>query len=91
MSLALRKTSQFEKDVKRMVKRGLPIQELTAVIDLLLEQAPLPEKFHDHPLVGNYIGFRECHIRPDWLLIYTIHSQRLILTCMRTGTHNDLF
>ena len=91
MSLALRKTSQFEKDVKRMVKRGLPIKELTAVIDRLLEQSPLPEKFHDHPLVGNYIGFRECHIRPDWLLIYTIHSQRLVLTCMRTGTHNDLF
>ena len=91
MKLALRKTSQFEKDVKRMVKRGMPIQELTAVIDLLLTQTPLPEKYRDHPLVGNYIGFRECHVQPDWLLIYTIHKQRLILTCMRTGTHNDLF
>ena len=59
MSLALRKTSQFEKDVKRMAKRGMPIHELTAVIDLLLEQTPLPEKFHDHPPVGNHIGFRE--------------------------------
>jgi mRNA interferase YafQ len=91
MRLALRKTSQFEKDVKRLAKRGLPIQELTTVIDLLLEQSPLPAKFHDHPLVGNYTGFRECHIRPDWLLIYTIHAERLVLTCMRTGTHSDLF
>ena len=70
MSLTLRKTSQFAKDVKRMVKRGLPIQELTQVIDLLLEQTPLPENYRDHPLVGDYSGFRECHIRPDWLLIY---------------------
>ncbi len=62
MKLALRKTSQFEKDVKRMAKRGMPIQELTNVIDLLLEQTPLPEKYRDHPLVGNYTGFRECHI-----------------------------
>ena len=91
MKLALRKTSQFEKDVKRMAKRGMPIQELTNVIDLLLEQTPLPEKYRDHPLVGIYTGFRECHIRPDWLLIYTIHNERLILTCMRTGTHSDLF
>ena len=91
MRLALRKTSQFEKDVRRIVRRGLPIQELTMVIDILLEQTPLPEKYRDHPLVGNYSGFRECHIRPDWLLIYTIHAERLVLTCMRTGTHSDLF
>ena len=74
-----------------MAKRGLPIEELTAVIDLLLEQSPLPDQYHDHPLFGNYSGFRECHVRPDWLLIYTIHSERLVLTCMRTGTHSDLF
>ena len=91
MKLALRKTSQFEKDVKRMAKRGMPIQELTAVIDMLLEQTPLAEKYRDHSLVGNYSGFRECHVRPDWLLIYTIHADRLVLTCMRTGTHSDLF
>jgi len=91
MSLELRKTRQFEKDVKRMAKRGMNIQELTTVIDLLLTQEPLPEKYQDHPLVGNFIGFRECHVRPDWLLIYTIHAERLVLTCMRTGTHSDLF
>ena len=91
MSLGLRKTRQFEKDVKRMAKRGMPIPELTQVINLLLEQTPLLEKYRDHALTGDYSGFRECHIRPDWLLIYTIHSERLILTCMRTGTHSDLF
>ncbi|MGN0878564.1 MAG: type II toxin-antitoxin system YafQ family toxin [Oligosphaeraceae bacterium] len=74
-----------------MARRGLPMQELVVVIDLLLTQSPLPMKYHDHPLVGNYEGFRECHIRPDWLLIYTIHHERLVLTCMRTGTHSDLF
>ncbi|MBR4251178.1 MAG: type II toxin-antitoxin system YafQ family toxin [Kiritimatiellae bacterium] len=91
MSLVLRKTRQFEKDVKRMAKRGMPLRELTDVIDLLLAQTPLPEKHRDHPLVGDYIGFRECHIRPDWLLIYTIQAEKLILTCTRTGTHSDLF
>ena len=74
-----------------MAKRGMSMQKLTTVIDLLLEQNSLPEKYHDHPLVGNYSGFRECHVQPDWLLIYTIHDERLILTCMRTGTHSDLF
>ena len=91
MSLILRKTSQFEKDVKRMAKRGMPLGELMTVIDLLLTQTPLPEKHRDHALVGKFAGFRECHIRPDWLLIYIIRSDRLVLTCMRTGTHSDLF
>ena len=90
MKLALRKTSQFEKDVKRMAKRGMPIQELTNVIDLLLEQTPLPEKYRDHPLVGNYAGFRECHIEPDWLLIYLIDGSEMVLTLTRTGSHSDL-
>ena len=91
MRLGLRKTRQFEKDLKRMAKRGMPLRELETVIDRLLEQIPLPEKYRDHPLVGDYTGFRECHVRPDWLLIYTIKAERLVLTCMRTGTHSDLF
>ncbi len=91
MRLGLRKTRQFEKDLKRMAKRGMPLRELETVIDRLLEQIPLPEKYRDHPLVGDYTGFRECHVRPDWLLIYTIQAERLVLTCMRTGTHSDLF
>ena len=91
MRMELRKTRQFEKDVKRMAKRGVPLRELEMVIDLLLEQIPLPEKYRDHPLIGDYTGFRECHVRPDWLLIYTIQADLLVLTCMRTGTHSDLF
>ena len=91
MRLGLRKTRQFEKDLKRMAKRGMPLRELETVIDRLLDQTPLPEKYRDHPLVGDYAGFRECHVRPDWLLIYMVQADRLILTCMRTGTHSDLF
>ena len=91
MRLGLRKTRQFEKDLKRMAKRGMPLRELETVIDRLLDQTPLPEKHRDHPLVGDYAGFRECHVRPDWLLIYMVQAERLILTCMRTGTHSDLF
>ena len=91
MRLGLRKTRQFEKDLKRMAKRGMPLRELETVIDRLLDQTPLPEKYRDHPLVGDYAGFRECHVRPDWLLIYMVQADRLVLTCMRTGTHNDLF
>ena len=91
MRLGLRKTRQFEKDLKRMAKRGMPLRELETVIDRLLDQTPLPEKHRDHPLVGDYAGFRECHVRPDWLLIYMVQADRLILTCMRTGTHSDLF
>ena len=91
MRLGLRKTRQFEKDLKRMAKRGMPLRELETVIDRLLDQNPLPEKYRDHPLVGDYAGFRECHVRPDWLLIYMVQADRLILTCMRTGTHSDLF
>ena len=91
MKLGLRKTRQFEKDLKRMAKRGMPLRELETVIDRLLDQTPLPEKHRDHPLVGDYAGFRECHVRPDWLLIYMVQADRLILTCMRTGTHSDLF
>ena len=91
MRLGLRKTRQFEKDLKRMAKRGMPLRELETVIDRLLDQTPLPEKHRDHPLVGDYAGFRECHVRPDWVLIYMVQADRLVLTCMRTGTHSDLF
>ena len=91
MRLGLRKTRQFEKDLKRMAKRGMPLRELETVIDRLLDQTPLPEKHRDHPLVGDYAGFRECHVRPDWPLIYMVQADRLVLTCMRTGTHSDLF
>lgn len=89
--LELETTSQFRKDFKRIKKRGYDTGLLQAVIGMLLEEQPLDAKYKDHPLSGNYIGFRECHILPDWLLIYCISRKRLILTAARTGTHSDLF
>ena len=88
--LILRTTGKFRKDYKLAKKRGLPMEELEIVLQTLLEERPLEEKHRDHALSGNYIGFRECHIRPDWLLIYTIDSGNLILTAARTGSHSDL-
>ncbi len=89
--LTLHPTSKFKKDLKRIKKRGNDINKLNAVIDILLNEKPLPETYLDHPLSGNYIGFRECHISPDWLLIYAINKDKLILTASRTGSHSDLF
>ena len=91
MSLQLASTTQFKKDYKRAKKRGLDMGELRVVLGLLCEQQPLGEKHRDHALTGPYKGFRECHIRPDWLLIYAIDGERLVLTASRTGTHADLF
>jgi mRNA interferase YafQ len=84
-------TTKFDRDMKRIVKRGLDISLMDAVIQTLIEEKPLDPKHKDHPLKGNYAGFRECHILPNWLLIYTIDHNRLILTASRTGTHSDLF
>lgn len=64
---------------------------LVDVIDTLLAEKPLPERHRDHALTGNYKGFRECHIQPDWLLIYAVQKEALVLTASRTGTHSDLF
>lgn len=64
---------------------------LEEVIDLLLNEQPLDKHYHDHGLIGNYASFRECHILPDWLLIYTTDKEKLILTASRTGSHADLF
>jgi mRNA interferase YafQ len=89
--LTLHTTSQFRKDEKLVRKRGLNTALLKSVIQTLLEEKPLAPKHKDHPLVGNYTGFRECHILPNWLLIYTVDKSRLILTASRTGTHTDLF
>ena len=89
--LTLHTTGQFRKDEKLARKRGLNISLLKTVIQNLLEEKTLGPKYKDHPLVGNYTGFRECHIKPDWLLIYTVDKGRLILTASRTGTHSELF
>ena len=84
-------TTQFKKDLKRIKKRGLDLNSLKFVLDTIQKQETLPLKYKDHALVGNYKGFRECHIEPDWLLIYTISNEKLILTASRTGSHSDLF
>ena len=89
--LTLKTTAKFRKDYKRMKSQGKDMSLLENVIDTLLEEKPLEAKHRDHPLSGSYIGFRECHILPDWLLIYAINHGQLILTASRTGTHSDLF
>ena len=79
------------KDYKQAIKRGLKIELLDEVIRRLARGEELPEKNRDHVLSGDWIGFRECHVQPDWLLIYRIESDVLVLTLSRTGTHADLF
>lgn len=84
-------TKSFEKDYKLMKKRGYNLKLLKEVVDLLINEMELPLKYKNHQLTGNYIGYMECHIRPDWLLIYKIEKSKLLLTLTRTGTHSDLF
>ena len=89
--MRLETTTQFRKDYKRVKKRGYNLELMKKVLDTLLADQALPEKNRDHALIGEYAGFRECHIQPDWLLIYRISQDRLILVASRTGTHADLF
>ncbi len=91
MPFELASTSQFKKDYKRAKKRGFNMRELHAVLERLCSEQPLEEKNRDHALSGAYAGFRECHIKPDWLLVYSINKEKLILVASRTGTHADLF
>ena len=84
-------TSMFKKDLKSAKKRGYDLSLLNSVVDTLATGQPLAEKYKDHILIGNYKGCRECHITPDWLLIYEISENELILYLTRTGTHSDLF
>lgn len=84
-------TSQFKKDYKLAMKRGLDISLLEDIIAKLALGESLPEKNRDHALSGNWNGYRECHILPDWLLIYKLEDNILILTLARTGTHSILF
>ncbi|MBC5710425.1 type II toxin-antitoxin system YafQ family toxin [Hungatella hominis] len=84
---------QFKKDYKLAVKRGCNPKLLADVITMLVNEKPLPPKYKDHSLADsrNYKGMRECHIQPDWLLVYQINNEMLILRLIRTGTHSDLF
>ena len=84
-------TAQFRKDYKLAIKRGLKINLLENVVAALAMGETLPEKNEDHALSGNWVGHRECHILPDWLLVYRMEDDVLVLTLTRTGTHSDLF
>lgn len=89
--LNIRYSSRFKKDYKTIVKRGYDVKLLEEVLILLCEEQILPQKYLDHALTGNYAGHRECHIVPDWLLVYKIEKDILTLSLTRTGTHSDLF
>ena len=87
----IRPSTKFQRDLKKVQKRGYDISLLTTVLNILANGESLPQKYKDHNLSGNYKGCRECHITPDWLLIYEILDDELILYLTRTGTHSDLF
>ena len=89
--LTIRYSGRFKKDYKTIKKRGYDTRLLEEVLDILSAEESLPLKYRDHALHGDYQGHRECHITPDWLLIYKIKDSQLILELTRTGTHSDLF
>ncbi|MCK5914688.1 MAG: type II toxin-antitoxin system YafQ family toxin [Deltaproteobacteria bacterium] len=82
-------SKQFDKDIKRLQKRGKPWGKIKTIIKILINEELLPERCRDHKLIGNYKGRRECHIEPDWLLIYKVEDPEI--TFERTGSHSDLF
>ena len=84
-------TTAYKKAYKLMKKRGIDISLLDELVDLLRQGRQLEERYHDHGLTGDLAGFRECHIKPDWLLIYLIENDILTLTLIDTGSHSDLF
>lgn len=84
-------SNQFKKDLKAMKRRGAHLELLENAVNKLANREPLDERYRDHALIGDYNGFRECHIQPDWLLVYRIDNDELMLFLFRTGTHSDLF
>ena len=91
--LNLEYTNQFKKDIKKITKQGLDIEKLHKVIDILQKQEKLPAQYCDHLLVNsrNYKNMRECHIEADWLLIYKVYDDAMVLVAVRTGSHSELF
>lgn len=89
MSLDIHETSQFKKDVKKLKRQGKDLSELLFVIKIVVQEDTLPAKYRDHNLTGSWRGHRECHIKPDWLLIYKVNDTVLYLE--RTGSHAELF
>ncbi len=84
-------SNHFKRDLKRAVRRGRDVTLLEKIVNNLAERRPLPESNRDHSLTGKWSGYRECHIQPDWLLIYKVNDNELFHLLMRTGTHADLF
>lgn len=89
MALTIRQATKFRRDVKRLNRQGVDLAPLQAVILMLVAAEPLDERYRDHALVGNWRGFHECHLQPDWLLIYRVEGDELQLA--RTGSHAELF
>lgn len=89
--LTIKYTTSFKKDFKKVVKRGYDVRLLESLIKSLAYGEPLEARYKDHALTGDYADYRECHIAPDWLLIYRIDANELILYLTRTGSHSDLF
>ena len=84
-------TTAYKRSYKLMHKRGLDLSQLDKIVDELRKGNTLDEKYKDHALQGKFIGFRECHIKPDWLLVYKLDNDILVLTLVNTGSHSDLF
>ena len=91
MKYKIERTTQFKKDFKLAEKQGLDMSELSEVVRRLADGEDLPKEYLDHELQGKYKGYRECHIEPDWLLIYKITESVLVLSLVRTGSHSRLF
>ena len=91
MKYEIQRTTRFKKDYKIAIKRGCDPKLLMEVISILADGEQLLDKYSDHSLNGNYTGYRECHVQPDWLLVYKITESALVLTLYRTGSHSDLF
>ena len=84
-------TTRFKKDYKRLKKRGYDMSKLLDAIDILRDGREMPPEYKDHPLHGDYEGHRDCHIEPDWILVYFKNEATLVLSLTRTGTHSDIF
>lgn len=89
MALKIRQATRFRRDIKRLQRQNANLSRLQTIIKQLADELPLEARYRDHQLTGNWRGFRECHIQPDWLLIYRVEDGELQLA--RTGTHSDLF
>jgi mRNA interferase YafQ len=95
MKYSVSYSNRILKDIKRLKKRGYDLSKFSAAIDDLLgfweNEIPLPQSYNDHALIGNWVGYRDCHIANDWILIYKADEEKLTLLAMRTGTHSDVF